>query len=87
MRQVNANELQDCLDEYLINIDRDPIQVKTYGIGCPDAVIISEDEFSRLKDAENSLHTINSIVKKLVNYHLLSNKKFMSYQRKTGRKQ
>ncbi|HMS44217.1 MAG TPA: hypothetical protein PKC68_00215 [Alphaproteobacteria bacterium] len=66
MRQVNATEIQDCLDEYLINIDRDPLQVKTYGVGCPDAVIISEDEFSRLKHAENSLLTIGTLLKKLL---------------------
>lgn len=86
MRQINMSEIEYCLDEYLINIDHDPIQVKVHGVGCPDAVIISEDEFSRLRDAENSLYTMRSLVKKLVSRQLLSNNKVNFHKIKTGRK-
>ncbi len=86
MKQIYSFEAQECLDEYLINIDREPIHVKVSGINCPDAVIICQDEFSRLKHAENSFHTIGSIVKRLVNYQLLSNKKTNYQKTKSGRK-
>lgn len=65
MRQVHMKEIDYCLDEYLINIDREPIHVKVSGVNCPDAVIVSQDEFSRLKHAENSFQTLRFIIKRL----------------------
>jgi len=65
MKQIYSFEAQECLDEYLINIDREPIHVKVSGINCPDAVIICQDEFSRLKHAENSFQTLRFIIKRL----------------------
>lgn len=65
MKQIYSFEAQECLDEYLINIDREPIHVKVSGINCPDAVIVSQDEFSRLKHAENSFQTLRFIIKRL----------------------
>ncbi|MBL8687170.1 MAG: hypothetical protein JNK86_06885 [Alphaproteobacteria bacterium] len=86
MRQVPATEIQQCLDEYLINIDRDPVHVKVSGVRCPDAVIISEGEFRRLKHAENSFHTIRSIARRLVSRQSLPDKKINLNHHKTGRK-
>lgn len=86
MRQVQATDIQQCLDEYLINIDRDPVHVKVSGVRCPDAVIISGDEFRRLKHAENSFHTIRSLAKRLVSRQLLPNIKNNLYQSKKGGK-
>lgn len=67
MRQVHMKEIDYCLDEYLINIDREPIHVKVSGANCPDAVIISHDEFSRLKHMENSFQAVRFIIKRLAN--------------------
>lgn len=86
MKQIYSFEAREYLDEYLINIDRDPVQVKVSGVHCPDAVIISEDEFRRLKHAENSFHTIRSIARRLVSRQLLPNKKINLNDHKTGRK-
>ena len=69
MKQVKAFEAQAFLDEYLIDIDREPVQVEV-GIGCANAVIISQDEFERLKYAEHSLSVMGSIVKRMMGNHL-----------------
>lgn len=86
MKQIYSFEAREYLDEYLINIDRDPVHVKVSGVHCPDAVIISEDEFQRLKHAENSFYTIRSIARRLVNRQLLRNKKINFNHYKTGMK-